>query len=102
MIQSIRKENGDSFSQINKILDFTAKAEIAINEQYVQENIDYFGELLSLLNEDLSKLAANPEISLVPQDLTNLLSSLQFTYAMNFDDRDLWLKLTTLLNLGLD
>ena len=62
----------------------------------MREHLGFFKSLLDQLNQDLSKLVLvqGSEVT----TFEDLLNVLQFSFAMNFDDNILWLKLYQALN----
>ena len=84
----------NSFLKINQILEFTAKAEIPLSEDHVREHLSFFKALLDQINQDLTKIILEQaEGTAKTENFNNLLNCLTFSFAMNFDEESLWLKL---------
>ena len=101
LIDDITEKHGDetSFQKVKYILEFTTRAQIPISEENVREHLGFFKSLLDQLNQDLSKLLlVQGSEATTFEDLLNVL---QFSFAMNFDDNGLWLKLYEALNTDL-
>ena len=65
----------------------------------MREHLGFFKILLDQLNQDLSQLLlVQGSEGTTFEDLLNVL---QFSFAMNFDDKGLWLKLYQALNAEL-
>lgn len=85
-----------AFQKISHILDFTAKANVPLVEDNVREHIDFFKSLLDQLHSDLDHITSEDRA------FEKLLDSLQFSFGMNFDDNQLWLKIFTGLKAQLE
>jgi len=80
-------ESKSALASIKEILSFTQQAQLAVSEENVTQNIGFFTQLLQNLKKELSR----EDISQYNPD--DLLNAIQFSFAMNYDDNDLWFKI---------
>ena len=63
------------------------------------QHLDFFKGLLEKLNNDLQSMILNKD-GMKDRDFENLINAVQFSYAMGFDEKDLWFKMyQALLNV---
>eukprot|EP00347_Sterkiella_histriomuscorum_P016878 403351500 len=111
-IQTLNLKSQSSFEIIEMILDYAQKARSQITETEVEMNFEFFLSLLEKLKQDLGQIIRNVnqfgdltievegkqfKSSISGEEGDNVASALQFSYAMAYDDKDLWFRMNQVI-----